>query len=50
MSLMTGKFDEWVKLPAKFGLSSHGEVHVIMNFTVSSTDDNEDRKLNDIFI
>jgi Ca2+-dependent lipid-binding protein len=30
-----GKFDEWVKLPAMFGLSSHGEIHVIMNFKVS---------------
>jgi Ca2+-dependent lipid-binding protein len=30
-----GRFDEWVKLPAKFGLTSHGEIHVIMNFTVS---------------
>ena len=30
-----GKFDEWVKLPAKLGLTSHGEIHVIMNFTVS---------------
>ena len=31
-----GKFDQWVKLPAKLGLSSHGKIHVIMNFTVSS--------------
>ena len=30
-----GRFDEWVKLPAKFGLSSHGEIHIIMRFTVS---------------
>ena len=30
-----GKFDEWVKLPAHLGLSVHGEIHVIMNFTVS---------------
>jgi Ca2+-dependent lipid-binding protein len=30
-----GTFDEWVKLPAKFGLTSHGEIHVIMNFIVS---------------
>ena len=30
-----GRFDEWVKLPAKLGLSSHGEIHVIMRFTVS---------------
>ncbi len=29
-----GKFDEWVKLPAKSGLSSHKEIHIIMNFTV----------------
>ena len=25
-----GKLDEWVKLPAHFGLGSHGEVHLIM--------------------
>lgn len=30
-----GKFDDWVKLPAHLGLSVHGELHVIMNFTVS---------------
>jgi Ca2+-dependent lipid-binding protein len=30
-----GKFDEWVKLPSMFGLSSHGEIHIIMHFTVS---------------
>jgi len=30
-----GKFDEWVKLPSMFGLSSHGEIHIIMNFKVS---------------
>lgn len=30
-----GKFDEWVKLPAYMGLSNHGEIHIIMNFTVS---------------
>lgn len=29
-----GMFDEWVKLPAKLGLSSHGEIHVIMRFAV----------------
>lgn len=29
-----GKFDDWVKLPALMGLSSNGEIHVIMNFTV----------------
>ncbi|CAF0946188.1 unnamed protein product [Adineta ricciae] len=32
------RFDEWVKLPAHLGLASHGEIHVIMNFIVSSTD------------
>ncbi|CAF2521677.1 unnamed protein product [Rotaria sp. Silwood2] len=30
-----GKFDDWIKLPAHLGLSIHGELHVIMNFTVS---------------
>jgi len=30
-----GKFDEWVKLPGMLGLSSHGEIHIIMNFRVS---------------
>jgi Ca2+-dependent lipid-binding protein len=30
-----GKFDEWVKLTGKFGLVSHGEIHVMMNFIVS---------------
>jgi Ca2+-dependent lipid-binding protein len=30
-----GRFDEWVKLPAMFGLSSHGELHIIMSFRVS---------------
>lgn len=29
-----GKYDEWVKLPAMFGLSSKGQIHIIMNFTV----------------
>ncbi|CAF0949536.1 unnamed protein product [Adineta steineri] len=29
------RFDEWVKLPAHLGLSSHGEIHVIMNFIPS---------------
>ncbi len=29
------RFDEWVKLSAHFGLSNHGDIHVIMNFTVS---------------
>lgn len=32
-----GKFDEWVKLPAMLGLSSHGQIHVIMNFRVRSS-------------
>ncbi|CAF0946010.1 unnamed protein product [Adineta ricciae] len=32
------RFDEWVKLPAHLGLGSHGEIHVIMNFIVSSID------------
>ncbi|KAI8136785.1 C2 domain-containing protein [Fennellomyces sp. T-0311] len=26
-------FDEWVKLPAKLGLSSHGEIRVAIHFT-----------------
>lgn len=30
-----GKFNEWVKLPSKFGLSSNGEIHVVMNFRVN---------------
>ena len=30
-----GEFDEWIKLPAHFGLSSRGEIHVQMNFTPS---------------
>lgn len=29
------RFDDWVNLPAKFGLTSHGQIHVILNFTVS---------------
>lgn len=29
------QFDDWIKLPAHFGLSLHGEIHVIMNFIVS---------------
>lgn len=33
-----GRFDEWVKLPAHLGLRSHGEIHVIMHFTVSFID------------
>ncbi len=28
----TGRFDEWVKLPKLFGLSSNGNVHVRMTF------------------
>ncbi|KAG9287576.1 hypothetical protein G9A89_019637 [Geosiphon pyriformis] len=28
-----GQVDRWVKLPGMFGLSSHGEVHLAMNFT-----------------
>ncbi len=31
-----GEFDEWIKLPSHFGLSSRGEIHVIMNYTVSN--------------
>ncbi|CAF1377113.1 unnamed protein product [Didymodactylos carnosus] len=27
-------FDQWVKLPAHFGLGSHGKVHVKMTYTV----------------
>ncbi|CAF1620109.1 unnamed protein product [Rotaria magnacalcarata] len=30
-----GKFDEWVKLPANLGLTSHGEIHIIMHFKPS---------------
>ncbi|CAF1245597.1 unnamed protein product, partial [Rotaria sordida] len=30
-----GKFDEWVKLPSMLGLSSHGQIHVVMNFRPS---------------
>ncbi|CAF2536933.1 unnamed protein product [Rotaria sp. Silwood2] len=30
-----GKFDEWVKLPAMFGLSSNGQIHIIMSFRPS---------------
>jgi len=32
----TNHFDEWINLPARLGLSSHGEIHIVMNFTVSS--------------
>ena len=32
-----GRFDEWIKLPTRLGLGSHGEIHVVMNFTVSPT-------------
>ncbi|KAG9299503.1 hypothetical protein G9A89_020674 [Geosiphon pyriformis] len=28
-----GRVDRWFKLPALFGLSSHGEVHLILEFT-----------------
>ncbi|UJR32648.1 hypothetical protein I4U23_020108 [Adineta vaga] len=28
-----GEFDEWIKLPAHLGLSTRGEIHVIMSFT-----------------
>ncbi|CAF1024076.1 unnamed protein product [Adineta ricciae] len=28
-----GEFDQWIKLPAHFGLSSRGEIHVMMTFT-----------------
>lgn len=35
----SGTFDQWVKLPAHFGLTSHGEIHVSMKFTVSSSTD-----------
>ncbi|CAF0918443.1 unnamed protein product [Rotaria sordida] len=30
-----GKFDEWVKLPTMLGLSSNGQIHIIMNFRPS---------------
>ena len=30
-----GEFDQWIKLPAHFGLSSRGEIHVMMSFTVN---------------
>ena len=30
-----GKFDEWVKLPAMLGLSSKGQIHIVMNFRVN---------------
>lgn len=33
-----GDFDEWIKLPAHLGLSSNGEIHVKMSFTVSNSD------------
>jgi Ca2+-dependent lipid-binding protein len=29
-----GQYDDWVKLPAHLGLSVHGELHVVMKFTV----------------
>ncbi|CAF2420959.1 unnamed protein product [Rotaria sp. Silwood2] len=28
----SGYFDDWVKLPKLFGLGSHGQIHVRMNF------------------
>ncbi|CAF1079876.1 unnamed protein product [Adineta ricciae] len=30
-----GKYDEWIKLPSMFGLSSKGQIHIIMNFIPS---------------
>ncbi|CAF0991641.1 unnamed protein product [Didymodactylos carnosus] len=30
--IQTGHYDNWVKLPSHFGLSSHGEIHIIMNY------------------
>ena len=30
-----GEYDEWIKLPSHFGLSSRGEIHVKMSFTSS---------------
>ena len=29
----TGSIDTWVNLPAKLGLSSHGEIHVHVTFS-----------------
>lgn len=29
-----GRYEDWVKLPAMLGLSSHGEVHVIIEHLV----------------
>ncbi|CAF3894171.1 unnamed protein product [Rotaria magnacalcarata] len=31
-----GKFDEWVKLPTMLGLASNGQIHVVMNFRLTS--------------
>ncbi len=31
-----GPYEDWVKLPAMLGLSSHGEIHVIIKHNVSS--------------
>ena len=31
-----GEFDEWIKLPTRLGLSSRGEIHVRLTFTVSN--------------
>ncbi|CAF0860463.1 unnamed protein product [Adineta steineri] len=30
-----GEFDEWIKLPSLLGIRFRGEIHVVMNFTVS---------------
>jgi Ca2+-dependent lipid-binding protein len=30
-----GEFDQWIKLPSNFGLSSRGEIHVRLSFTAS---------------
>lgn len=31
----SGTVDEWIKLPAHHGISTHAEIHAVMNFTVS---------------
>ncbi|KAG9306061.1 hypothetical protein G9A89_020256 [Geosiphon pyriformis] len=28
-----GYVDQWIKLPALFGLTSHGEIHVVLEFS-----------------
>jgi hypothetical protein len=33
IELAGGHLDEWVKLPAHFGLGSHGEVHLILRLS-----------------